>query len=57
MMRLPEPDEGTATEGNVKIDQEKVNRLVDYAIEHGVNYFDTSPAYSGGFPNAPQEQP
>ena len=49
MMRLPEPDEGTATEGNVKIDQEKVNRLVDYAIEHGVNYFDTSPANSGGF--------
>ena len=23
------------------IDQEGVNRLVDYAIEHGVNYFDT----------------
>lgn len=36
-------------EGNVKIDQEKVNRLVDYAIEHGVNYFDTSPAYGSGF--------
>jgi hypothetical protein len=25
-----------------------VNRLVDYAIEHGVNYFDTSPAYCQG---------
>lgn len=30
------------------IDQETVNRLVDYAIEHGVNFFDTAPAYSGG---------
>ena len=27
------------------IDQETTNRLVDYAIEHGVNYFDTSPVY------------
>ena len=31
-----------------EIDQEAVNRLVDYAIEHGVNYFDTSPAYCRG---------
>lgn len=30
------------------IDQEEVNRLVDYAIAHGVNYFDTSPAYCKG---------
>ncbi len=30
------------------IDQETVNRLVDYAIEHGVNYFDTSPVYLQG---------
>lgn len=30
------------------IDQETVNRLVDTAIEHGVNYFDTSPAYLRG---------
>ncbi|MBR1543057.1 MAG: aldo/keto reductase [Bacteroidaceae bacterium] len=30
------------------IDQEQVNRLVDYAIEHGVNYFDTSPHYGRG---------
>jgi len=35
MMRLPD-------------DQEDVNRLVDYAIEHGVNYFDTAPMYMGG---------
>ena len=31
------------------IDQEAVNELVDYAIEHGVNYFDTSPVYCKGF--------
>lgn len=30
------------------IDQEDVNRLVDYAIEHGVNFFDTSPVYVQG---------
>lgn len=27
------------------IDQEQVNAMVDYALEHGVNYFDTAPAY------------
>lgn len=31
-----------------EIDQEMVNRLVDTAIAHGVNYFDTSPAYCKG---------
>ena len=35
MMRLPN-------------NQEEVNKLVDYAIEHGVNYFDTAPMYMGG---------
>lgn len=30
------------------VDQEKVNELVDRAIEAGVNYFDTSPAYLQG---------
>ena len=30
------------------IDQEAVNGLVDYAIEHGVNFFDTSPVYVQG---------
>ena len=35
MMRLPN-------------NQEQVNELVDYAIEHGVNYFDTAPMYMGG---------
>ena len=27
------------------LDQEAVNAMVDYAIAHGVNYFDTAPAY------------
>ena len=35
MMRLPN-------------NQDEVNRLVDYAIEHGVNYFDTAPVYMRG---------
>ncbi len=34
--------------GEDLIDQEEVNRLVDTAIKHGVNYFDTSPAYCKG---------
>ena len=36
MMRLPRDN------------QELVNQLVDYAIENGVNYFDTAPIYGGG---------
>lgn len=43
MMRLPGGDRKDEI-----IDQEAVNRLVDYALEHGVNYFDTSPAYCQG---------
>lgn len=35
MMRLPD-------------NQEEVDSLVDYAISHGVNYFDTAPMYMGG---------
>ena len=34
--------------GKDVIDQEAVNEMVDYAIAHGVNYFDTSPAYLQG---------
>lgn len=40
---MPNPD----GEGEI-IDQEAVNELVDYAIEHGVNYFDTAPPYVRG---------
>ena len=35
-------------DGKRVIDQEAVNEMVDYAIEHGINYFDTSPAYLQG---------
>ena len=35
-------------EGEDEIDQEMVNRLIDTALENGVNYFDTSPAYCKG---------
>ena len=37
-----------AEDGKQKIDQQKVNDLVDYAISHGVNYFDTAPVYLEG---------
>lgn len=30
------------------VDQEATNRLVDYAISHGVNYFDSAPVYLQG---------
>ncbi len=36
MMRLPSDN------------QELVNQLVDYALAHGVNYFDTAPIYGRG---------
>lgn len=32
-----------------EIDQDAVNDLVDYAIAHGVNYFDTAPVYIRGW--------
>ena len=35
-------------DGGRVIDQEAVNEMVDYALEHGINYFDTSPAYLMG---------
>ena len=49
MMRLP-VEGGLSLRDNpdASIDQEMVNKEVDYAIEHGVNYFDTSPAYCRG---------
>ena len=34
--------------GKDVIDQETVNNLVDYAMAHGINYYDTSPAYLQG---------
>lgn len=47
-MRWPSVGGRSAREGNEEIVQEMVNALVDYAIAHGVNYFDTSPAYCQG---------
>ena len=47
-MRLPSADGRSGRESDVDIDQQAVNELVDYAIAHGVNYFDTSPVYCRG---------
>lgn len=45
-MRWPMKD---APESKTQIvDQESVNALVDYALAHGVNYFDTAPPYCQG---------
>ncbi len=53
MMRLPviedkAPKGASGRETPAPIDQKMVNKLVDKAIEYGVNYFDTSPAYCQG---------
>ena len=49
MMRLPVEGGGTFRDHpDANIDQEMVNEQVDYALEHGINYFDTSPAYCKG---------
>lgn len=47
-MRWPTVSNASARESADDIDQEQVNLLVDYALAHGVNYFDTSPAYCKG---------
>ena len=47
-MRWPTVSGGSARDDADAIDQEEVNRLVDFALAHGVNYFDTSPAYCKG---------
>ena len=45
-MRLPTKGGGGGGFGrNNPLDQEAVNAMVDYAIAHGINYFDTAPAY------------
>ena len=45
-MRLPTLSGSSGGFGrNAPLDQEAVNAMVDYAISHGVNYFDTAPAY------------
>ncbi|MDE5656033.1 MAG: aldo/keto reductase [Muribaculaceae bacterium] len=44
-MRLPTTANDSARDSDSVIDQEAVNRSVDYAMAHGVNYYDTSPMY------------
>ena len=43
LMRLPVLDKD-----ETKIDMEKAAEMVDYAIENGINYFDTAWGYHGG---------
>ncbi|WP_455584183.1 aldo/keto reductase [Bacteroides sp.] len=47
-MRWPIVAKGSSGDNQDDIDQDMVNELVDYALAHGVNYFDTSPAYCKG---------
>lgn len=47
-MRLPNIEGESARSGEVEIDQEMVNQETDYAIAHGVTYFDTAPVYCKG---------
>ena len=43
MMRLPmKPDSDS------EFDQDMINKQIDYALEHGLNYIDTSPVYCQG---------
>ena len=42
-MRLPK------LEGeNEKIDRERAQEIIDYAMSHGINYYDTAYRYHGG---------
>ena len=43
MMRLP-----TLVDNSDEFDQEMINKQIDYALEHGLNYIDTSPVYCQG---------
>ena len=47
-MRWPLMQDPHGEEGAEIVDQEAVNKLVDYALAHGVNYFDTAPPYVRG---------
>ena len=43
MMRLP-----TKPDNDNEFDQDMINKQIDYALEHGLNYIDTSPVYCQG---------
>lgn len=52
-MRWPTVDGGNSNQwarnaSTAAIDQKQVNELIDYALAHGVNYFDTAPVYCRG---------
>ncbi|MDO4190357.1 MAG: aldo/keto reductase [Bacteroidales bacterium] len=47
-MRFPTVGGVSAREDDSPIDQDAVNEMIDYAMAHGVNYYDTSPAYCKG---------
>ncbi len=47
-MRFPTVDGTSGREQNSELDQNAINELVDYAIAHGVNLFDTAPPYCKG---------
>lgn len=52
-MRLPKKNkQDNANPHGGDIDQEQTNKLTKYALDHGVNYFDTSPAYVRGMSEA-----
>ena len=43
MMRLP-----SKVDNSDEFDQDMINKQIDYALEHGLNYIDTSPVYCQG---------
>ena len=46
LMRLPLR---TNSRGEEEVDQDTVNEQIDYALAHGVNFFDTAPRYVRGW--------
>ena len=47
-MRWPTLSGESGRDATDELDQDAINDLVDTALKHGVNYFDTSPAYCKG---------
>lgn len=47
-MRFPTCHDLDSNEQDDPLDQEKINEMLDYAIAHGVNLFDTAPPYCRG---------
>ena len=59
MMRLPtigqgEAEAGKRQKGDETIDQDMVNRQVDYALSHGVNYLTPRPYTVKAYRNVPR---